>query len=573
MTAIRLFPLFAILLAAIGCAGPDRASAEASAAGAVWRVDAGRGGDGGDGRERPFRSIQRGLDAAAPGDLVLVADGIYHERLVLPRPGTPGAPIVLRAARRGGAVVSGADPRIRARQVAWEPVDPAAGLYRLPFAYRPTRVLAGEADLLAYPALADLRAFRFLADDYPGHPHGFAWHPEDGHLYVRLRADGRYGATDPNRTVMAVSPPPAAGPWGDRIDRPQDILLRIPFRGPAHVVVEGFTFETPGFAAIHTEAGDLTVRACRFLGCRTGVMGRDLRQDRDQGSDRILVEDCDFTQFPAFSDIEEVIAREAVVQRSRPEWWQHLMHWQRKGSRPLPANGVGRAHSYEAGCLRNMARGWVVRGNRFVELFEALSSGSTSWSQDALIEGNRFERICDNAIETEGHAARMTIRGNTFVDVFEPISWQPQDGGPLPGPVWIQGNRFEQTPATAEMWRRAGNLGGVFKLGIKAVDQAGGPAAVVAAPGGFWVVGNTIVAPEMRLVTSLNPPGCAFQGFAFLDNQVSCRSLSNRPVAGSGLAGWDNRLQLAEADPAGEAVLSGSGAGSGRPALPQAKAR
>lgn len=42
-------------------------------------------------------TIRDALEAARPGDVVEVADGVYHEKLVFPRGGAPGRPITLRA--------------------------------------------------------------------------------------------------------------------------------------------------------------------------------------------------------------------------------------------------------------------------------------------------------------------------------------------------------------------------------------------------------------------------------------------------------------------------------------------
>jgi len=78
----------------------------------------------------PFRTVQRGAEAARPGDTVLVAPGIYRERVAPPRGGIEGQPIVFRSAQRHQAVIKGSDEwrpewRRHSDRIWSAPVDPA----------------------------------------------------------------------------------------------------------------------------------------------------------------------------------------------------------------------------------------------------------------------------------------------------------------------------------------------------------------------------------------------------------------------------------------------------------------
>lgn len=54
-----------------------------------------------------YPTIQAAYDACSPGDTVLVASGKYYESLWLKKSGTKDAPITIRSAVRGGAIVDG----------------------------------------------------------------------------------------------------------------------------------------------------------------------------------------------------------------------------------------------------------------------------------------------------------------------------------------------------------------------------------------------------------------------------------------------------------------------------------
>jgi hypothetical protein len=429
-------------------------------------------------------------------------------------------------------ILTGAVRAIREKITPWQLVDSALGLYRVPLTYRPTRVLAGRADLLPYPGLNDLNAFRYLADDYPGHPHGFAWDPVGNYLYVRLRADGAYGATDPNATTLAVSPPTGAGSLGQTPSGPRDFLFKLQMTGPAHVIIDGFTFETPGIAAVYTAGSDLVIRNCWFYGCRSGVSAAN------DTAHRVTIEQCYLTHYPAYSDILDTIQAEAPAQLAKPEGWQRLMHWQRKGGNLPVSGGVGVAYGYESGFTRGMGQDWIVRNNHFYEVFEAFSAGCTSNSEGAQIYGNRFERICDNALETESHAQNLHFRGNLIIDTFEPFSWQPQDGIPLPGRIYIAGNTVTQTAETTAAWQTARYDPGIFKIGIAtdsmwdAGKMGALPRNVAESPGGFWAVHNTVLVARGRVLTALNPESRSYKNFVFLNNIIGSRQTTSRPQTG-----------------------------------------
>jgi Right handed beta helix region/Protein of unknown function (DUF1565) len=81
-------------------APPSPAPAPAPAA--LLYVDPTAGADTNDGSEgAPLRTIQAGLDKAAPGTQITLAPGVYHEQLATARDGTPDAPITIKGPESG----------------------------------------------------------------------------------------------------------------------------------------------------------------------------------------------------------------------------------------------------------------------------------------------------------------------------------------------------------------------------------------------------------------------------------------------------------------------------------------
>ena len=99
----------------------------------------------------------------------------------------------------------------------------------------------------------------------PGPRHGFYYQKQSGRLFVRLRADGKYGSPDPNEQIMAVSPP--VRPQGDE-EKPDSRSFNFGLFGKPgealHVVLDGLTFEMPGASAVYVSGSHVTVRNSLF---------------------------------------------------------------------------------------------------------------------------------------------------------------------------------------------------------------------------------------------------------------------------------------------------------------------
>lgn len=99
MSPAALLAPFVLCLSTLGAADWYVAATDPAAS------DAGAGTS-----SQPFRTVQRGADAAQPGDTVWIREGVYRETVIAPRNGTSAAPIVFRAAAGAAPVISGADP-------------------------------------------------------------------------------------------------------------------------------------------------------------------------------------------------------------------------------------------------------------------------------------------------------------------------------------------------------------------------------------------------------------------------------------------------------------------------------
>lgn len=435
------------------------AEAEAS----VIRVDAGKG-----------ETIQAAADKAAPGDVVLVAPGVYYESVIIRNFGLPGRPVVFRSEVPGKAVVTCARKDVREGKVKWRLDDAETGLYSIPYEGTdyPARLLYGRTDLYPYASLEGLKTFtlkkamsKSVSVDVHGPRHGYFWSKDEQRLYVRLHASGKYGNPDPNAHVMCAGPEPDGVSYGCftptaeskscfRVLCGAEDYRAAPNGWPAYVEIEGFRIETPSLAGVYTEASDVTVRNCRFLGCRLGVSG-DGRFDRvgyyRRCANRVRVTGCGYTQYPTYEDGIELV--EAATNRSEKLFW-HRKH----ANEGLP----GKRFIYESGIIGWAALDWEVDHCKMVSCFEGISAKGATMSEGLRVHDNVFERMLDNAIEFEDSAQNVSFCNNIVRDVFSPVSWQPLRGRPLPGPCYVYGNTFYNTPEFCRVFNF--RKPGVFKI-------------------------------------------------------------------------------------------------------------
>ncbi|PAW78605.1 MAG: hypothetical protein B9S32_06700 [Verrucomicrobia bacterium Tous-C9LFEB] len=490
--------------------------------GATYYVNVNKGGPSSDGLspERAYATIQEAAKKVAPGDTILVAEGVYYGPIELKIAGTAEKPITIRAQNRArnAVIITNADRGIREGKTKWTLVDESLGLYKA-FLERPTcRVLYSGTDLQPYANLEGLKTFTTV-NGYPGPQHGYYYDAGAQLLYVRLNASGKYGSANPADHIMSAGSASGNGSAANLYNGPTFFNLGLMGTGPLHVIVDGFTFETPGYAGVFVNGDEVTVRHSWFVGCRGGVSGRKESPEATETSNHVTVEFCDYHQFPAFDDAVELIkAHGKMTEKLQfPAYW-----WSRKG------NGATNLKTYETGICNLVGSNWIVRNNRIHDAFEGLSTWTVRWSKNMDIYANRFERLVDNAVEAEDHAANMRVHDNLILNVTEPFSWQPLGGTPWPGPVYIYRNMVRSDFAYNRLMVENANwTPGWFKAGASRENweskwnshMKDAPRDVVRSPGdGVVVFNNTIFFPGGNFLTYVQPPDRKLDNFWFYNN-------------------------------------------------------
>jgi hypothetical protein len=230
---------------------------------------------------------------------------------------------------------------------------------------------------------------------------------------------------------------------------------------------------------------------------------------------------CDFNEYPAFDDAEELLHLAGVTAERRGTWTE-VWHRKTSGRLGLPA---GR-QNYENGIAALIGDHWQIHHNYIHDGFEGLANDGFNWATNFQVYENVFARLCDNAVEVENHSTNVDIYRNVMRDVFEPFSYQPLQGPPWPGAIFFHDNLIVNSPRHAARWRHSMPHGhrGAFKIGISLKNWETGycdnlPRAPLAVPlPGLVVERNTVVFPGGRLTSLLGDHSVPLQNVRFVGN-------------------------------------------------------
>jgi hypothetical protein len=361
----------------------------------VIHVDA-RAPAGGDGSSAaPFSTIQEGINRAAPGTQVLVADGIYREALVFPASGSPGQWIQVKAAG-SGAVLDGSQ---KLTGSVWTPHPSRARVWFIKLNH-PTAYLARDRQrFYKYDDLSGLMQSR-------------------GHGNVTIN-EGWYFDANTMRLYIRSQDDPSKHEW-------QVPYLNYVFdiNGRDWVWIEGFEMQfygrsTSGCGVCTVNASHLVIRKNKIHNMQLGIYV-NWNGGEERGNDSRIeyneIYDPSVNEFP----------------------WQAV-----KGSSMEGTGIVLRGHI-----------GAIVRGNNIHNFFNGIYTGSSGAREnpavafDADIYENHIHDISDDALEPEGAAVNHRFRDNTIDKSFVGVSLAPI----TQGPTWVLRNLITGYTSRSLKW-------------------------------------------------------------------------------------------------------------------------
>jgi hypothetical protein len=355
--------------------------------------DAPPGGDGS--IVAPFQTIQEGVNRAAPGTQVLVADGVYRENVTFPASGTPGNWIQVRA-EGGGAVLDGSE--VLAANV-WIPHESKSRVWF-------TKI--GPA--ISYLARDQKRYYKY--DDLPSLLDG------RGHGNVDMK-EGWFYEAGTSRLYVRSLDDPALHTWNlPRVNHAFNV------DGRDWIWIEGFEVRfygasVSGCGFCTTNASHLVIRRNRIHNLQLGVYV-NWTGGEERGNDTRI----------EYNEIYDPPVNE----------------WQWKAVKGTSMEGT-------AIVLRGHV-GAIVRGNELHHFFNGIYTGSSAALEnpavafDADIYNNRIHHVSDDALEPEGACVNQRFRNNTVDTMLVGVSLAPVTYGP----VWVMRSTFGNFSGTSIKW-------------------------------------------------------------------------------------------------------------------------
>ena len=394
-----------------------RADTPPPSAGAAWYVDATSGSDANPGTAvLPFKTIQRGANAAGAGDSVRVLPGVYREQVVPPTSGLLAAPIRF-AAEGPGVVLDGSDAAIAAG-ATW--TNAGVALWWTPFSGQSIYVAVDDARVYDYQALANLQA----EDGNIATPGAIT-----GGFFVDAAAQRLYLIT-PDHTSPALHAVHVAV-------LPSAFLLDTIWS----VVIDGFEMRYYGRDASYGGIG-VDIRDSSYVWVRNNFIHHvndGVRVRRAQSS-------------------ENVIEFNRIRDTSVYGWpWASV-----------------KAHTPEASSVSILAgSGNVVRCNDMEGTFNGIYTGAfgdanEDIARDTDVYKNELRFHGDDGLELEGAQRNVRAWSNIVRDVYNAVSIAPIEVGP----VFLVRNLlwgYQQHAVKANN----GTYGWVFVYHTTAVPQAG----------------------------------------------------------------------------------------------------
>ncbi len=353
--------------------------------------DAASGGDGS--KSKPFKTIQEGVNHAAAGTQVLVADGVYREAVSFPASGAAGNWIQVKA-QGSGAILDGSQTL-------------SGNIWT---SYKKDVWFTRISTNIKYLARDGQRYYMY--DNLTGLVDG------RGHNRV-LMNEGWYIAPNDTKLYVRSLDDPSKHTWqAPRFNHAFDIT------GRNWIWVEGFEIRyygtaTDGCGVCAKNASHVVIRKNKIHNLQLGVYV-NWTGNGDQGNDTRI----------EYNEIYDPPVN---------EWpWRAVKYTSMEGTAIVVRGHIGA----------------IVRGNELHNFFNGIYTGSSAALEnseiafDTDIYNNHIQHIGDDALEPEGACINNRFRNNTVDTTLVGISLAPV----TQGPTWILRSSFTNFTGTSIKW-------------------------------------------------------------------------------------------------------------------------